>query len=125
MTATAVSVCLVLVACLLFPPPAHAGPWAPEPGRGYVKLWAKWLFGLGHHDGRGHVESYGGYHEAFLATYGEVGVFPEVAVFWHTDLLRIFVLDDPESGRETHATTGDPAVGLRWQWLQGNFESPQ
>lgn len=97
---------------------AAAGPWTPDPGEGYAKLWVKWLPGFGYHDGGGATIDYGAYHELFVATYGEVGLAEGLALTWHTDLLRTFVLEDPRTGDgETHLAPGDPALGLRWRWL--------
>ena len=110
------------VACVLslalVPERAAAGPWTPEPGEGYAKLWLKWLPGFGYHAGDGETYDYGAYHELFLATYGEVGLADGLAVTWHTDLVRFFSLADPRTGEaETHVAPGDPAVGVRWRFL--------
>jgi hypothetical protein len=109
-----------LLIFLALPGTAQAGPWTPSPGDGYAKLWLKWFYGIGYHDAAGHTTDYGRYNELFLATYGEIGAADGFAVFWHTDLVRIFTLDDPVSGRETHATPGDPAIGVRWRFLQAD-----
>ena len=110
---------LALGAAVLMPAAsAAAGPWTPEPGEGYAKLWVKWLPGFGYHDGRGDTIDYGAYHELFVATYGEVGLADGLALTWHSDLLRTFVLEDPRTGAsETHLAPGDPALGLRWRFL--------
>lgn len=113
---------LVVALAVLVPAAgARASAWVPDPGDAYLKLWTKWLLGIGHHDRVGHVEPFGRYHEIFLSTYGEVGVFEGGAVFWHTDLLRAFSLEDPrpgEGGDGSHLGVGDPALGLRFRILQ-------
>jgi hypothetical protein len=47
---------VALVAVLAWPVGASAGPWTPEPGHGYGKVWVKWLYGFGYH--AGDVERY-------------------------------------------------------------------
>lgn len=102
------------------PAPASAGPWVPDPGEGYVKAWLKWFYGFGYHDGDGGTEDYGTYNELFVATYGEVGVVDHLALYWHSDILRTFYLEDPSTGETgVHAGPGDPAVGLRYQFISG------
>jgi len=92
--------------------------WTPEPGHGYVKVWAKWLLGFGYVDGEGDWNNYQNYNELFLATYGNVGLVDGLALFWHTDIVRGFTLRDPIAERvRGHVTTGDPSVGLRWRFL--------
>lgn len=109
----------VLLGALMPANQAQAGAWVPEPGSGYVKLWAKYLFGFGYHGGDGTTDDFHGYHELFVATYGEVGLVDRLALTWHTDLVRVFVLEDPRDGsRDTSATVGDPAIGLRLQLAQ-------
>lgn len=96
------------------PPPAHAGAWVPEPGHGYAKLWVKYFWGIGFVDGGGDMRGYDRYHELFFATYGDVGIAPRLAFFWHSDLLRTFHLGDARDGSvERHVAPGDPALGLR------------
>ncbi len=110
---------LALPLLVLLPSVAAAGPWTPAPGHGYVKVWMKWLYGFGYHpnDGGGTID-YARYNEVFFATYGEYGMADGLAVFWHTDLVRVFTLDDPLSGdRRVHTAPGDPLVGLRWRFL--------
>lgn len=95
-----------------------ASPWSPQPGHGYFKIWSKWLAGFGYHDGQGNTRSYGPYHELFVAGYGEVGVAPGLAAWAHSDLGRFFLLGNPRTGRNrAHAAPGDPALGLRYQFL--------
>ncbi|MCB9610945.1 MAG: hypothetical protein H6721_02780 [Sandaracinus sp.] len=98
---------------------ASAGAWVPAPGHGYAKLWAKYLWGWGFVDGAGDMRGYESYHELFFATYGDVGVAPRLAVFWHSDLLRTYHLGDARDGSvERHVAPGDPQVGLRLSLLQ-------
>lgn len=114
------------VACILAglalasasPSVARAGPWAPEPGHGYVKLWLKWLPGFWFLDAAGEQHDYGGYHELFLSTYAEVGLAPRVALALHAPLVQSFHLQDPRDGSwRSHLTPGDPTLSLRWQFL--------
>lgn len=109
----------ILLGVLLPTTSAHAGAWVPEPGHGYVKLWTKYLFGFGYHRGDGTTDDFRGYHELFVATYGEVGLVDRLALTWHTDLVRVFLLEDARDGtRDTSVTVGDPALGLRLQLAQ-------
>ena len=114
---------LLFALFLLAPARAHAGAWVPEPGSGYVKLWSKWLYGFGYHDGDDNTIDYGAYHELFLATYGEYGVLPGLALTWQLDLARAAWLEDPrDSESESHVTVGDPRLGARVQLLrEGRF----
>lgn len=111
---------LLLGASLAMPTSqASAGAWVPAPGHGYAKLWAKYLWGWGFVDGAGDMRGYESYHELFFATYGDVGVAPRLAVFWHSDLLRTYHLGDARDGSvERHVAPGDPQVGLRLSLLQ-------
>jgi len=104
-------------------PVAHAGPWAPEPGHGYAKLWLKWLPGVGYHSGDGHSYGYGSYHEVFFSGYGELGIAPRIALTINAPFVETFLLEDPRTGEtSTHVTPGDPALGVRWQALKlGRF----
>ena len=97
-----------------------AGPWTPEPGGGYAKLWVRWHWGfLDYADGQGDLIDIGDYQEVFFSTYGDVGLTDGLALFWHSDILRLMVLEDPRDGQTSrHAAPGDPLVGLRWRWLQ-------
>jgi hypothetical protein len=109
---------LALSLALSWPGRAAAGPWAPRPGHGYVKLWAKYLYGFGYHAGDGSTYGYGAYHEAFLAAYAEVGLVDRVALVFHSDIVRTFHLEDPRNGRySSHLSPGDPALSVRWQFL--------
>lgn len=102
------------LAFVFVPRAAHAGAWVPEPGHGYVKVWAKYFWGWGAIDGDGDARGYESYHELFFATYGDVGIAPRLALFWHTDLLRTYHLGDARDGSvERHVAPGDPAIGLR------------
>ena len=99
-------------------PRAHAGPWVPEPGHGYVKLWFKYLYGFDYHRGDGTTAAYGAYHEAFFAGYAELGVAERVGLVLHSDVLRSFHLEDPSDGSYTsHFGPGDPYLGVRVQLL--------
>ena len=112
---------LLALLSLLAPSRATAGPWTPEPGEGYAKLWIKWLPGFGYHAGNGDTYDYGAYHELFLATYGELGLADGLALTWHTELVRFFSLDDPRTGEsDAHLAPGDPALGLRWRFLRAD-----
>jgi hypothetical protein len=92
--------------------------WTPEPGHGYVKVWAKWLLGFGYVDGEGDYNAYQPYNEVFLSTYGDVGLVESLSLFWHTDIVRAFTLRDPIADElRGHVTGGDPALGLRWRFL--------
>jgi len=103
---------------------AAAGPWTPEPGHGYAKLWLKWLPGFGYHDGAGDTVSYGAYHEVFVNAYGEVGVVDGFSLWLHAPLAQTFVLGDPRPGGGTDVVVGpgDPTLGARWRFLRlGRF----
>ena len=111
---------LVLVLALVLGPSseAHAGPWAPEPGSGYAKLWLKYLYGFGYFDGDGDVLDYGHYSEIFVSAYAELGLFPQVALVLHTPILQGFLLENPREGRvDGHLSPGDPTLSIRWQAL--------
>lgn len=111
-------IALAALLTLLLPATAKAGPWAPQPGHGYVKIWAKYLYGFSYNAGDGNSYDYGAYHEAFLAAYAEVGLFDRVALLMHSDIARTFHLEDPRDGSyESFFSPGDPAVSLRWQFL--------
>ncbi|MEN0061228.1 MAG: hypothetical protein AAGA48_03705 [Myxococcota bacterium] len=106
------------------PGTAWAGAWVPERGHGYVKTWTKWHWGfLDYVDGNGDILPFGAYHEVFQSTYGEVGIGAGLAVTWHTDLVRFFVLGNPRDGsRQRHLAPGDPRLGLRVRLLRtGRF----
>ncbi len=118
------------VVALVAPGRAAAGPWTPEAGHGYGKIWIKWLptFGLfDYTDGGGDTHAYADYQEIFLAAYAEVGLYDEgdfgLAATLHTDLLRVFVLEDPRTSTHyDHVAPGDPALGLRLRFLRrGRF----
>jgi hypothetical protein len=110
----------------LSPSAASAGPWVPEPGEGYAKLWVKWLYGFGLRDGDGTYYELGTYNELFVSTYGEVGLVRNLAMYWHTDLLRTFYLEDLTTGSpDVHAGPGDPALGFRYELVSaGRFVKP-
>ncbi|MBX3251022.1 MAG: hypothetical protein KF901_27845 [Myxococcales bacterium] len=115
----------VLLAAAASPSVARAGAWVPEPGHGYVKLWTKYLWGFSYIDGAGDSSRLGRYHELFVSTYGDVGVGPRLALYWHADLLRTFYLGDPSDGSVSrHAAPGDPQVGARlrlWRSERGSL----
>lgn len=120
---SAIAVAIAVVALSSIPSRAAAGPWVPEVGHGYAKLWMKWLYGYGFNDGTQTHTDFGGYNELFLATYGEVGLVHEdeigLAAVWHTDLLRTFYLRDQRTNElGIHVAPGDPAVGLRLRFLK-------
>ncbi len=98
---------------------AKAGPWAPERGHGYAKVWLKYLYGFGFVGSDGERRDYPAYHELFVASYGNVGLGAGFSFWWHTDLVRTFHLRNPvENTWEHHASPGDPAVGVTYQFLQ-------
>ncbi len=116
----AFSLALVALVTIGLPAPAAAGPWVPDPGEGYVKVWLKFFHGLAYRSGDGNSYDYGPYNELFLATYGEVGVAENLSLYWQSDILRTFYLHDPSSGETgVHAAPGDPAIGFRYQFLSG------
>ncbi len=84
---------VVLVASALVPR-AHAGPWTPEPLHGSVKLWTKWLLGIGYSDSNGARLENGSYHEVFWSAYGELGIVKNVALWLHAPVLRLFVVEN-------------------------------
>ncbi|MGE0785295.1 MAG: hypothetical protein AB7S26_06390 [Sandaracinaceae bacterium] len=110
---------LVAIVQLGAPSVARAGPWAPDQGAGYIKLWFKYLYGFQYNDGDGNNFSYGAYHEAHLSTYVEVGLFDRFALVLHAPLLTSYHLEDPRPGGGTtsHVTPGDPTLSMRWQLL--------
>ncbi len=111
---------LGLVFALLVGPvsAAHAGPWVPEPGHGYVKVWFKYLYGFSFRDGAGEGYDYGGYHELFVSTYAELGIAPQLGLVLHAPLLQTFYIEDPRDGSYTaYLNPGDPTLSLRWQFL--------
>ena len=98
---------------------ALAGPWTPDAGHGYAKVWTKWHLGLEYQDGAEVKHHYGGYHEVFLNAYAEIGLTDRLAFWLHAPLLRIFTLKNVRSGEfETFAFAGDPTFGLRWRFYQ-------
>jgi hypothetical protein len=110
---------VVLAAPIIAPERAAAGPWTPEQGHGYAKIWFKWLPGWSYLDGEGESFSIGAYHELFLAAYGEVGVLDWLAITVHSDLVRLFVLEDPRTDEdEWRLAPGDPAIGVRARFLE-------
>lgn len=107
-------VLVCVLALSLTPSLAHAGPWIPDAGHGYIKLWTRWLPGFGFHDADGTTRSYGAYHELFVSTYAELGVGPHVAVWVHAPLVNTFALTDPRTQTTSvFVSPGDAAVGAR------------
>jgi len=114
-------VSLLVTAAVLSVAPARAlaGPWTPEPGHGYAKVWLKWLYGIGYHAGDGQTYDYGAYNELFLSGYGEVGVAPSFGLWLHAPVLQTFTLEDPRTGEsETHVYPGDSTFGARWRFAK-------
>ena len=108
----------IILLCIAVPAPAVAGAWAPQPGSGYAKLWAKWLLGFGYHDGSGETISLGSYHEVAANAYGEFGLLPGLGIWLHAPLLQVFLLEDTRVGEvQSHFSPGDPTLGLTWQFL--------
>ncbi len=108
----------VTFAGAILPSKAQAGPWVPEAGHGYAKLWFRGLAGFGLHGGGEETLDYGGYTEIFVSSYGEVGLGHNLAVVWQSDLFRVFLLEDPRDySRSVHVAPGDPRLGLRWNFL--------
>ncbi len=89
--------------------PAVAGPWSPQQGDGYIKVWNKVLLASRFTDRSGQTRSTQGYRELFLSTYGEVGLGADLAAIWQWDLARVFSLDGIWK-----AGVGDPELGLRY-----------
>ncbi|MEM9191550.1 MAG: hypothetical protein AAGF12_20420 [Myxococcota bacterium] len=114
------SSCLVFLALSGSAHTAYASPFTPEPGHGYAKVWLRWHWGfLEYADADGELVDIGDYHEVFVSTYGDLGLVDGLALFWHTDLVRVFTLEDPRDGDvESHVAPGDPALGLRFRFLQ-------
>lgn len=108
---------LVVMIGLSLPSVARAGPWSPEPGHGYVKLWFKYFYGFTYLAGDGTAHALA-YHEANLSAYAELGLAHRVALVVHSPIVQSFTLEDPRNGTwESHLSPGDPALSLRWQFL--------
>jgi len=108
----------LFVALALGATEAKAGPWAPLPGHGYVKIWLKYFYGFSFNDGQMQSFGFGGYQEVSLSTYAEVGVLPNLGLVLHAPLLQTFHLEDPRDGSyQSHVGPGDPTFSLRWQFL--------
>lgn len=116
---------LAIALVALAPAHAAAGPWTPEPGHGYVKLWLKWTCncGFGYMASDGGSYEYGFYSEIFANAYGEVGLADGLAAWAHWPFVQSFLLEDTRLGRVgDHTVIGDPTIGLRWRWLRvGRF----
>jgi hypothetical protein len=111
----------VLLAMLL-PATAGAGPWTPDAGHGYGKVWLAALPGIGFNpgpeaaaDGIEGPQLFGVYQEVSLGTYMELGLAEGVALVAHWAPVRTFVLGDPRAGAQAqfHASVGEPMVGLK------------
>jgi hypothetical protein len=126
-TASIALVTAIVIAIAAPASPAAAGPWTPEPGDGYLKLWLKYLVGFDYRAGDGSTYGYGFYNELFLNAYGEVGLAPGLAAYAHWPFVQTFVLQDPTpyaGGIHDHTVVGDPTLGLRWRFLRiGRFVS--
>ncbi len=93
----------------------------PDPGHGYAKLALRALPGFawqpgpeGTAAGLRPVEDYGPYLELGGSTYVELGLIPHLALVFHDDVLRGFLLADPGSDAPiSHLSTGEPQFGLR------------
>jgi hypothetical protein len=112
---------LALAVLALAPARAAAGPWTPEPGHGYLKLWLKETCNCGfpYMAGDGRAIPIGFYDELFVNAYAEVGIVPSLAAWVHWPVLTTFFLEDPRTGRVAdHAAVGDPTVALRWRFLR-------
>lgn len=114
--ATAMAIALVLA-----PTTVQAGPWTPEPGHGYLKLWVKALYGFGYVDGAGRMHEYGDYGELFLSGYAEAGIADGIALALHAPFYEGFLLEDPRTGAlGDHHTIGDPTLGLRLRLVRAD-----
>ena len=103
----------------LVPGVAHAGPWTPDPGHGYAKLWLTELPGFGYHAGDGRTIGLGLYDELSLSAYGEVGVADGLAISLHAPLVRMYFLQDTRDGSTTaHVAPGDPTLSARWRFVR-------
>ncbi len=122
-SSVALAAALFVVIAAVLPSRALAGPWSPAPGHGYAKLWLKWLYGFGYHDGDGETIDYGTYNEVFLNGYAELGLVPGLAATLHFPFAELFTLEDTRTGdTQRHITVGDPALGARYQALSlGRF----
>ncbi|MCP4868747.1 MAG: hypothetical protein GY898_08515 [Proteobacteria bacterium] len=114
-------------ALLLLPATAAAGPWTPEPGGGYAKVWLHWLPGFGYNpgpeaadDGIEGPQLYGVYNEVAVGTYAELGLVDGVALAAHWMPVRTFLLGDPRAGSPAkfHASIGEPLVGIKVRPVQ-------
>jgi hypothetical protein len=110
---------LALLCLVLFcSSPVRAGPWVPDPYHGYIKAWTRWLLGEGWSDGNGDRVDAPAYHEVMFNLYLEQGLPGRVALVVHWPVVALFMLEDPSRGKmTTHATTGDPALGVRWNFI--------
>ncbi len=112
---------LLVAGVLAISSTASAGAWTPAPNHGYSKFWVKWHWGWGFVDGDGGRHRIGNYHDVTFATYGDLGIAPGLAVFWHSDLVRFYSLEDSrDDSANLHISPGDPALGFRWQFVRGD-----
>jgi hypothetical protein len=98
--------------------PAHAGPWTPARGHGYVKAWIKYLPGIWYADGNGQRNEFGSYHELFVNTYAEVGLFRGFGVWANVPLVQTFFLQDTRAAGQplnSYIGPGDPTFGARFE----------
>ena len=110
---------LALLVALLWTSPAAAGPWTHGPGHGYAKAWLSLLPGVGWSADLGSApELYGYYQETFLGTYAELGFGPRLDATLHWAPVRTFLLVDAVDAPTFAVSTGEPALGLRWQAVQ-------
>ncbi len=118
-TAAAAVVALSLLAAV----PCAAGPWTHGPDHGYAKAWLSLLPGVGWSRELGSEPALIGYYqETFLGTYAELGVLPRLDATFHWTPVRTYRLVDAADRPTFAASTGEPAVGLRWQPVQaGRF----
>jgi len=111
--------CCFVLGSLCVVDKAEAGPWSPKLGKGYAKLWFRWLPSNNYAKGDFSRVPFHGYHEWNVVTYGEVGLSRGLALFWQSDLTRIYLLPEKGGKREgPFVGVGDPALGLKWQFLQ-------
>jgi hypothetical protein len=106
---------------------AQAGPWTPAPGGGYLKVWGRWLLGMGYSDAKGDTRKVGEYHEVGLFAYAEVGLAEAFAITVHAPIWQAFLLEEMKpggggSGLTLHMPLGDPTLGYRLRLYQkGGF----
>ena len=100
---------------------AEAGPWTPERGHGYFKAWIKYLPGIWYRDGNNQQNVFGSYHELFVNTYVEVGLFRGFALWLNAPLVQTFFLQDTRAAGQplnSYIGPGDPTVGARFELVR-------